>query len=406
MSSRVAATEAGVSVRVVCGDAIERLRELPADSVPCVVTSPPYWGLRDYGASGQIGLEPTPEAWAARLVEVFREVRRCLRPDGVCFVNVGDSFANDLKWGGSTGGKHVGGREGTEGYRLKRKTGLKPKDLVGQPWLLAFALRADGWWLRSEIIWAKPNPMPESVGDRPTKSHEQVFLLTKASRYFWDATAIAENSLRAGDIPGGGSGFIWYGAGGNNKDGLAANARVPVAPARNARSVWTIATEAFSEAHFATFPTELVRRCILAGTSAKGRCPACGARWARVVETEFVKLRNRLPTRKSRQNGADMADISSRDAMGYNRTMTCGWRPTCGCDAGEPIPCTVLDPFGGSGTTGLVAEALGRDAILIELNADYCAMAEHRLAAARARRMIGDVADRDQPLAGQLGLDL
>jgi DNA modification methylase len=180
--------------RLIEGDCREVLRSLDAESVQTCVTSPPYFGLRDYGHDGQLGLEPTPDEYVAALVEAFREVRRVLRDDGTLWLNLGDSYANDAKWGGSSGGKHVmDGQTGGEGYRLRRATGLKSKDLIGVPWRVAFALQADGWYLRSDIIWAKPNPMPESVTDRPTKAHEYLFLLAKAPRYYYDADAMRED---------------------------------------------------------------------------------------------------------------------------------------------------------------------------------------------------------------------
>jgi DNA modification methylase len=172
-----------VSVRILTGDCRALLATLDAESVQTCVTSPPYFGLRDYGVAGQIGLEATPDAFVAEMVAVFREVRRVLRNDGTLWLNLGDSYANDTKWGGSSSGKHVKGLHGDTGVgRGKRTTGLKAKDLIGIPWLVAFALRADGWYLRSDIIWHKPNPMPESVTDRPTKAHEYLFLLAKSER--------------------------------------------------------------------------------------------------------------------------------------------------------------------------------------------------------------------------------
>ena len=186
------------------GDALEILRGLPAESVHCCVTSPPYWGLRDYEVNGQLGLERTPNEYVMRLVGILNEVRRVLRVDGTLWLNLGDSYANDGKWGGSTGGKHAAGLHGKQVGRQRRETGLKPKELVGIPWRVAFALQADGWYLRSDIIWAKPNPMPESITDRPTRSHEYIFLLAKAKQYYYDADAIAEPSV-AGH--GSGNGF-------------------------------------------------------------------------------------------------------------------------------------------------------------------------------------------------------
>ena len=231
------------------GDCIEVMRSMPDESVHCCVTSPPYWGLRDYGVDGQIGLEETLQEWVEKMVAVFREVRRVLRKDGTCWVNLGDSYA----------GNPSGGQGGTGG--------LKPKDIIGQPWRVALALQADGWLLRQDIIWHKPNPMPESVRDRCTKAHEYLFLLTKSERYWWDWEAIAEPSIYAGDVKVGL---------GSTKDFCPVKQRtVPkgtriVPEKRNKRSVWTVPAAPYSEAHFATYPPDLIKPCILAG------CPAGG----------------------------------------------------------------------------------------------------------------------------------
>ena len=298
---------------ILTGDCLEVLRGLPDGMAQTCVTSPPYYGLRDYGHAGQIGLEETPDAYVARLVDVFREVRRVLRDDGTLWLNLGDSYASDSKWGGATGGKHVKALHGDTGAgRAKRNTGLKDKDLIGIPWMVAFALRADGWWLRQDIIWHKPNPMPESVTDRCTKAHEYVFLLTKSARYFYDAAAIAEPAEYPGDDRH------------NRRDtrkivdpfcadaGSRARTGNPTGETRNARSVWLIATQPYSGAHFATMPPALAERCIKAGSKP-----------------------------------GDM----------------------------------VLDPFGGAGTTGLVADRLGRSATLIELNPEYARLARERITA-------------------------
>ncbi len=181
-----------MSVRIVTGGCLTVLPTLVEKSVQTCVTSPPYFGLRDYGHADQIGLEKTPEEYVEKLVAVFREVRRVLKNDGTLWLNLGDSYANDGKWGGSTGGLHMRELHGSSIGRTKRSTGLKPKDLIGIPWRVAFALQDDGWYLRSDIIWSKPNPMPESVEDRPTKAHEYLFLLSKDERYFYDSAAIAE----------------------------------------------------------------------------------------------------------------------------------------------------------------------------------------------------------------------
>jgi DNA modification methylase len=247
---------------LIQGCAQEVLKTLEAESVRCCVTSPPYWGLRDYGADGQIGLEPTPDEYVARLVGVFRELRRVLTKDGTLWLNLGDSYAGG---GCGGGGKFMDMRkEGAWSLRAhlrgfkKAPSGLKPKDLVGIPWMVAFALRADGWYLRSDIIWAKRNPMPESVKDRPTKAHEYVFLLSKSESYFYDADAIAEAAVSPPRE------LAEKGSFAGKTGERAFRAALPL---RNKRSVWRIASHPFKGAHFATMPPELVRPCILAGSA-------------------------------------------------------------------------------------------------------------------------------------------
>jgi DNA modification methylase len=252
------------------GDALETLRAMPAESVDCCVTSPPYWGLRDYGHPGQMGQEPSPEAFVERLVGVLREVRRVLKPAGTLWLNLGDSYAGAP---GGYQGKHGDRSSRTHTARIalaKRGGGLKEKDLVGIPWMTAFALRSDGWWLRSEIIWSKPNPMPESVTDRPTRAHEQLFLLSKSERYFYDDAAVREPALTTRN---GMSGDRRYrgAARGRPRDGLGKS--FPWADdgrGRRQRDVWTVSTEPSRVAHFAVMPTRLVVPCVRAG------CPAGG----------------------------------------------------------------------------------------------------------------------------------
>jgi DNA modification methylase len=288
-------------LRIINGDCIEVLKTLPAESVHCCVTSPPYWGLRDYGVVGQIGLEETPEEFLSKMVDVFREVRRVLRSDGTCWVNLGDSYASCGKnrtEQKATAKSTLSGSLSSQCASLKQPSkivgDLKSKDLVGMPWRVALALQADGWYLRCDIIWHKPNPMPESVTDRPTKSHEYVFLLTKSERYFYDAEAVKEpvtgNAHARGDgvnkkikVPhgwetGAGShgaihregrhqGPSQYKVKQNESFSSAINGLVS---SRNKRSVWTIPSHAYPEAHFATFPPDLVKPCVLAG------CPLGG----------------------------------------------------------------------------------------------------------------------------------
>lgn len=319
-----------MSTRILTGDCREVLKTLPDASVHCCVTSPPYFGLRDYGVAGQIGLEPTPDEFVAELVAVFQEVRRVLRDDGTLWLNLGDSYSghnptgfrpgNETKNGGASNKNGVG-----------RIDGLKPKDLIGIPWRVAFALQADGWYLRSDIIWHKPNPMPESVTDRPTSAHEHIFLLSKSARYFYDSEAVKEAAVAAdlGEMDGGsqrardgsnangGRNYRTDKQRGHGRRHAGFNGRWDAMPkaeqqalGRNLRNVWTVATQPYSDAHFATFPPALIEPCIKAG------CPTGGV---------------------------------------------------------------VLDPFGGAGTTGMVADRLGRNAILIELNPAYAAMTSNRI---------------------------
>ena len=377
--------------RILHGSCLERLRDLPDGSVQCCVTSPPYWGLRDYGHSDQLGLEPTPEAYVANMVAVFREVRRVLREDGVLWLNLGDSYAA----GGGIGGDgfHDGRANRNSRGRSPVSSGLKPKDLVGIPWRVAFALQADGWWLRQDIIWHKPNPMPESVTDRCTKAHEYIFLLTKSARYYYDSEAVKEASVDPESLRPEGRGKR-NGDKFRNHDGEGfARTRVgfeklegKTYPTRNRRSVWTVSTKPYSGAHFATYPPDLIEPCILAGTSERGRCKACGAAWERIVERgEYTKADK--PSARKGDGDNPHAHTGARSIMemvggGHVPTKTIGWQPTCQCNAGEPIPCVVLDPFNGSGTTGEVCIKHGRHYVGCELNQDYIELAKKRLQAA------------------------
>jgi len=374
---------------ILVGDARETLATLPAESIHCCVTSPPYWGLRDYGEPGQLGLEPTPEEYVQRLVGIFREVRRVLRGDGTLWLNLGDSYATsgvagpqrDAS-GGLGGGRDLGtrGEHGSSitsaGINRAIPRGLKPKDLVGIPWRVAFALQADGWYLRSDIIWSKPNPMPESVTDRPTKAHEYLFLLSRSPRYFYDADAVREASDATGPT--------WEerkAAGEPVRHGLASAAACGAGgfaanPAgRNRRSVWTIATQPFPGAHFAVMPPALVRPCVLAGTSARGVCPECGAPWGRVVERTPMVV---APSGRAAKMGEYGRICTSGTMTQAPTTRTTGWAPTCAHTA-DPIPATVLDPFAGAGTVPLVAAENGRGYIGIELNPEYAEMARERI---------------------------
>ncbi len=384
-----------MSIRIMAGDVFERLAQLPDESVHCVVTSPPYWGLRAYGEDEKmIGLEETFEEHMDVLVRVFREVRRVLRNDGTCWLNYGDAYANAAPRGhfGDQGDLSVG----AHGERVPKRSwssGLKSKDLVMMPARVALALQSDGWWLRSEIVWSKPNPMPESVTDRPTSAHEKVFLLTKSAKYFYDAEAVRtpvqvletrgfRPGVYGGAPPGNprqadkqrGHSRLHTGFNGRWDEMSKAEQQSMGA---NLRNVWTISTFGYPEAHFATFPPALVEPCIKAGTSQKGCCAACGAPFERAVRKEY-----RNPGNRTTNGPRSLAQ--QHETAGFNRRLeavrtSSGWRPGCACDADDLVPAVVLDPFAGSGTTGLVAQRLSRNAILIELNPEYAEMARRRI---------------------------
>ena len=377
-----ASSQDGMNWRIVPGDCVESLRSLPDGCVQTCITSPPYYGLRDYGHDGQIGLEESPAEYVARLVEVFREVRRVLRDDGTLWLNLGDSYnAYNANRGAAQGLNGVADeqRNAYESGSGLTVPSLKQKDLLGIPWMVAFALRDDGWFLRSEIIWAKPNPMPESVTDRPTKAHEQVFLLAKSPRYFYDADAVREENtpdmlLRAsrGHVRGGGV----RDASRNDATTLVGG---PVDSAgRNKRTVWTVATQPFSGAHFAVFPPKLIEPMVLAGSSDKA-CAECGRAWERVWEHGEVQSTGGGSGRE--ESGACQVGNRGDSNVGkfvQRAHITKGFEPACTCNAGTS-PSVVLDHFAGSGTTGMVALRHGRSFIGCELNPEYVALARRRI---------------------------
>ena len=353
---------------------------VPDKSIHTVVTSPPYWGLRDYGTDKQIGLEPTPEEYCANMVAVFREIRRVLRDDGTVWLNLGDSY--------SSGSRTTTTNDSFRGDTLVNTTrtpvveGVKPKDLIGIPWRVAFALQASGWYLRSDIIWSKPNPMPESVQDRPTKAHEYIFLLSKSQNYYYDADAIRESLAptsigRLQQNIEGQTGTTRSNGGMKSNGNLKAVGDIELG--RNKRSVWEISTQPYPDAHFATYPEKLVEPCILAGTSEKGVCAECGKPWVR--DTEIVGI----PERDTRDNrigvipGRDHASRMNSKAMEKVEKQFKGWKPVCSCNA-DTVPATVLDPFVGSGTTLAVAQRLGRKGVGTDINDEYLELAQKRLA--------------------------
>lgn len=427
------------------GDVRERLAELPSDHFHCCVTSPPYWGLRDYGTGTweggdvwcdhqpteehlavssvlkstlgggkdtqisaecarwfnpdgscphcgarrvdqQLGMEPTPSEFIRNMVAVFREVKRVLRPDGTLWLNMGDCYATSRN-----GRKAADVVDDDRTFHDKPYStvteGLKPKDKVLMPHRLAIALQDDGWWIRQDCVWDKPTAMPESVQDRPSTSHEYIFLLTKSERYFYDADAVRVRTGREAD-PEEYATDLERLKGWNHSGHPDDEKMVKAQPkgihhnychpnGRGLRSVWRIVSEACVDAHFATFPTAIPRTAILAGTSAAGCCSECGAPWMR--ETEISGL--------MKTGGASRAISTQKNGIGANSTFltgnfntrsTTGWAPSCSHDT-EPIPCRVLEPFAGSGTTLAVARQLKRDSVGIELNPEYITIAEQRI---------------------------
>ena len=343
--------------------------------------------LQKYFVPAEIGLEQTPEQYIAALVEVFRCVRDVLADDGTLWLNIADSYASGGRAYRAPDAKDGKNGRVTGSFRPADPEGIKPKDLIGIPWMLAFALRADGWYLRSDIVWAKGNPMPESVMDRPTRSHEYIFLLTKRERYFYDHEAVKEPAVS--DHPSG-NGFKRDARKSlQNADGTARGNEMQwkdVGGKRNRRSVWHVNTKPYKGAHFATFPTALIEPCILAGSSERGHCPECGARWVREVERETSFHSNSAKAGRT----PDEINASGKHVGGVNggnknlksgprvTSTTTGWRPTCKCGH-DPVPDIVLDPFMGSGTTASVALQHGRQYLGCELNPEHGALQAERI---------------------------
>jgi DNA modification methylase len=460
-------------IEIMAGDCRETLKTLPDQSINTCITSPPYWGLRDYGEDEQLGMEDTPEEYVANLVQVFGEVKRVLRDDGTVWLNLGDSYSSGGRT--TTTNQSLRGDKDYGVTRPKPSKGIKPKDLVGIPWRVAFALQQDGWYLRQDIIWHKPNPMPESVTDRCTKAHEYIFLLSKNAKYYYDHEAIREDCEgiderqwadeyeAVGSVLQGESNAEIKRTKRYNKDGSFK---------RNKRSVWTVTTKPYKEAHFATFPMDLIEPCVLAGCPKKV-CVACGTPYIKKPnfkydkdttkknntygkygnqETEsanrqglhadrgnkLIEIRDNLPKQstlvgflKSRTKAKILAESTNipltkiehwfrSDEAGFAYPSIDDWKEVreflddwsnefieiddaltnyelktdsviskkiigyklekqCDCETNETKPGTVLDPFGGSGTTGQIADGHNRNAILCELNPEYIEISKKRL---------------------------
>lgn len=381
------------STRILVGPAIERLRDLPDESVHCCITSPPYWGMRTYEQQpGMIGLEPTFAEHLANLMEVFREVRRVLRSDGTLWVVYGDGYSHS---GNGSRDPDLWPKQSRNDHRVehsKRTSEFKPKDAMLMPHRLAIAMQDDGWWVRSPICWVKANGMPESVTDRPAQSYEMVYLFAKSERYFYDRVAVLQppqsgpsdlkkmdeqldriggKHLESTDEMQKASALTTIG----RKRSVGSSAGV------NLRNVWHIATEPFPGPHFAVMPKKLVELCILAATSDHGVCAKCGAPWRR-------KTRKRATGRRRRRAEAGLGQTQSRESHGLTavegefqegvEVQTVGWLPTCDHRAGI-VPATALDPFAGAGTVGLVADRLARASVLIEISPTYAQMMRNRI---------------------------
>jgi len=356
---------------ILVGDA--RRIPLADESVHCVVTSPPYFGLRDYRTEGQVGLEDSPDEYVAVMVAVMREVRRVLRDDGTLWLNLGDSY------GGVRGNRSPApdskNPHSPADTPAQAKRGTARKNLLGIPWRVALALQDDGWLLRSDIVWNKPNAMPESVRDRPSRAHETVFLMTKRPRYYYDGLAVEEKSAQPSGTPKL-TGQVKAAHLGKctSTSKLGANYG---SPRRACRSVWTLNTRPYKGAHFAVMPPKLAERCIRAGTSEQGVCPACDSPWRRIVQRSRAATR---PGTDSKVAGLEPIAVGNRDPLRHvTATLTIGWEPSCGCDAGDPVPAVVFDPFSGAATTGVAAVGLGRRYVGLELNPDYAAMGHLRI---------------------------
>ena len=365
------------SIVVFEGNCLERLKDIPTASINTCITSPPYFNLRDYGEEEQLGLEDTPEDYVNNLVNVFREVKRVLRDDGTVWLNLGDSYSSGSRKTTKSDSLKINKNYGLQ--RAKVNKNIKPKDLIGIPFRVAFALQEDGWYLRQDIIWHKPNPMPESVTDRCTKSHEYIFLLTKNERYYYDHIAIKEDAL----YPEGpnSSETIRKGSGLYGMDTRKNLNQIGAIEKRNKRSVWTITNKPFAEAHFATFPMDLIEPCVLAGCPQKV-CVNCGEPYKRELESKSVK-RNELPKSDSRYRPRNYIgsyeEINGKGDAGFNLTVDKGFKKMCECTTNEYEAGTVLDPFAGSGTTAQAALKYSRKAVMIELNAEYIAIMKKRL---------------------------
>jgi len=355
-------------------DVLLALKDIPNNTVHTVVTSPPYWQLRDYFVSDQLGQEETPEEFIDNLVEICNEIKRVLRKDGTFWLNIGDGYNNNS---GFSRAKKKWKREGRKGGSADKKSFkhavIKIKDLVGIPWRLAFALQEAGWYLRCDVVWSKTNPMPDGAKDRPTRGHEYIFLLTKSQKYFYDYYAVLEDS---DEHPDGEQGF-----GANYQEGTFRMDQERIFThygKRNKRSVWETSVSSFKGNHFATFPLKLISPCVRAGTSEYGCCVKCGTPWDRKFAKEKVKI-DQKKNNKNIETGDFIFNCMPVKEVYSLHLVEKGWAKQCKCDTNEVKPCIVLDPFSGMATTGLAAFKCNHNYIGIELNKKYLQMSRERL---------------------------
>lgn len=336
------------------GSCLDILPKLPENLAHCCVTSPPYWNQRDYGVEGQLGLEDTPEKYVEDMVSVFRGVKRVLRPDGVLWLNIGDSYVTN------------------------KKAGLPGKNLLGIPWRVAFALQKDGWFLRSDVIWYKNDAKPENIDDRPYKGHEYFFMFSKSESYYFDIYAKGYHEEHKTKIALQTAKKLFEDD--EDKTKLPEGASYENMLGRNRQTVWPITKGSFKYEHFAPYPEELITPAIAASTSEKGCCAYCGKPWIRKIERQELNRKN--PKFAAMEKGgatATTAGLAVLTKVGFRRKFHTDWIPSCGCPTHDPIPCTVLDPFNGSGTTGLVSARLGLSYYGCELSQEHINFSKKRI---------------------------
>ena len=362
--------------QLINGDAEEVLSKFPDNFFQCCTTSPPYYKLRNYFEEDQLGQEETPEEYVEKLVFIMRKVKRVLRKDGVCWLNIGDSYnsssgfiRNKGKW------KRKGREKGSADKKVIKHPDIKTKDLIGIPWSVAFALRKDGWYLRQDVIWSKKNTLPDGAKDRPCRAHEYIFQLTKSSKYFYDYFAIMEASVSKRRSGGGFGAKVQEGTFRMDQDRTFTDYGV-----RQKRSVWSYPVSRSGRDHYATYTIELINDCVASSVSEKGCCPKCRAPWKRKLKKIKVIRENSIrDVVKNDIFDGSIPKVNLQKEEYIDKLISTGWEPTCKCEIKETIPCLVLDPFNGSGTTGVVAHLKSANYVGIDLNKKYIKLSRERL---------------------------